>query len=88
MTPQDAWCATRRNVVNDIAFGGGESRLRVSSEVDKYKVTHLLINLSADNYIFSKEMLSRVLSNYQNLNFELILQDKENGYFFYKILKK
>lgn len=88
VAPQDAWCATRRNVVHDIAFGGGKSRLRVRSEVDKYNVTHLFINLSGDNYNFSKKKLNKILSNYHNLDLKLVLENKENGYFFYKILKK
>ena len=88
VAPQDLWCATRRNVVHDIAFGGGKSRLRVSFEVEKYDVSHLFINLSGDNYSFSKKKLDKILSNYQNLDLKLVIQNKENGYFFYKILEK
>jgi len=88
VAPQDLWCATRRDVVHDIAFGGGKSRLRVSFEVEKYDVSHLFINLSGDNYSFSKKKLDKILSNYQNLDLKLVIQNKENGYFFYKILEK
>lgn len=84
---QDVWCATRRNVVHDIARAGGNSKNRLKSEIEKYNVSHIFIDISGDNYKFSKEKLEITLSNYQNLDLKQILHDKDSGYFFYKILK-
>ena len=35
----DVWCVTRRKAVHDIAKGGGNAKLRLKSEIDKYKVS-------------------------------------------------
>lgn len=86
LKPQDAWCATRRNIVHDIAIAGGKAKHRLKSEILRYNVSHIFVDLSVDNYKFSQEWLDIMLSNYGDLNLELILKDKESGYFFYKIL--
>ena len=81
----DVWCATGRKVVHDIAFGGGKEKNRLQSEIDKYNVSYILIDLSEENYKYSKQKLSNVLKNYQKQKLTEIIQDKDNGYFLYKI---
>ena len=81
----DVWCATGRKVVHDIAFGGDKVKHRLKSEVDKYSVSHIFIDLAEENYVYSEKRLSKLLENYQNINLKKIIQDKENGYFFYEI---
>ena len=81
----DVWCVTGRRVVHDIAFGGGKEKNRLQSEIDKYNVSYILVDLSEKNYTFSSQKLAKVLKNYQNQKLEEIIQDKDNGYFLYKI---
>ena len=83
----DVWCATGRKVVHDIAVTGGHTKRRVKSEIDKYDVSHIFIDLSSENYVFSEEQISNVLNNYHKVDLVEILKDKKKGYFFYKINK-
>jgi hypothetical protein len=83
----DVWCSTGRKVVHDIAFAGDKVRHRLKSEIDKYSVSHIFIDLSEENYNYSEERLKKLLKNYQNQELKEIIKDKENGYFFYEIKK-
>ena len=83
----DLWCATGRKVVQDIAVRGGDTTKRVKSEIDKYEVSHIFIDLSSENYVFSEEIISNILKNYHKVNLEEIFKDTRKGYFFYKINK-
>ena len=83
----DVWCATGRKVVHDIAVSSGHTMHRVKAEIDKYEVSHVFIDLSSENYVFSEEKISNILKNYHKVNLEEILKDTKKGYFFYKINK-
>ena len=74
-------------VVHDIAVRGRDTTKRVKSEIDKYKVSHIFIDLSSENYFFSEERISNILKNYHRVNLEEIFKDTKKGYFFYKINK-
>lgn len=50
----DLWCATGRKVVHDIAVRGRDTTKRVKSEIDKYEVSHIFIDLSSENYVFPR----------------------------------
>ena len=82
----DVWCVTGRKVVHDIAIGGHKVKKRLNTEVKKYKVTHILIDLSEENYQYSNQKLQNILNNYKDLKLHRLIQDKKYGYFFYKII--
>ena len=83
----DVWCATGRKVVHDIAVSSGHTMHRVKAEIDKHEASHVFIDLSSENYVFSEEKISNILKNYHKVNLEEILKDTKEGYFFYKINK-
>ena len=83
----DVWCATGRKVVHDIARGGHNTRNRLNEEIEKYKASHIFIDISGENYDYSSQKIENVLLNYKNTDLKKILENKEKGYFFYKILK-
>jgi 4-amino-4-deoxy-L-arabinose transferase-like glycosyltransferase len=86
-TVSDAWCSTSRKIVQDVAFNNIKNVDRVKEEIKKYKVTHLLIDISDHIYIRShSKNINEVLLFYEKIKLELIAQDKINGYFFYKII--
>lgn len=84
----DAWCVTRRKIVHDIARGGSASKERLKLEIEKYNVSGIFIDISSENYKYSEQSLQNLLKNYSEIDLKLILADKINGYFFFKILKK
>jgi hypothetical protein len=84
----DLWCSTKRNIVHDIARSGSVSKQRLKLEIEKYNVSYIFIDISSNNYEYSREVLLNLLNNYRDLDLKLTLADESNGYFFYKILKK
>ena len=90
MTPQDAWCATGRKIVHDIAFNNPKDMNRIRQEINKYDVNYLLIDLS--NHIYPRGMIvkkhiNQVINDYYPmLKLKEVLRDDTNGYYFYKIL--
>jgi hypothetical protein len=86
-TVSDAWCATGRKIVQDVAFNKIKNVDRVKEEIKKYNVGYLLIDISDHIYTRSHiKNINEVLLFYKNIKLELITQDKINGYFFYKII--
>ena len=84
-TVSDGWCATRRNFVQDIAYAPG-ARYRVKNEVEKYDITHILIDIS--DYIYPRSQygnIEKIKNFYHDIQLEEVLRDEKNGYYFYKI---
>ena len=83
----DAWCATGRKIVQDVAFNNVKNVDRVNEEIKKYDVGYLLIDISDHIYTRSQSKnINEVLLFYKKTKLELVTQDKTNGYFFYKII--
>ena len=71
----------------DIARGGHNTKNRLNEEIEKYKVSHIFVDISGENYEYSSQKIESTLLNYKNTKLKKILENKEKGYFFYKILK-
>jgi 4-amino-4-deoxy-L-arabinose transferase-like glycosyltransferase len=90
-TPQDAWCATKRNIVIDPIFDPFKSNYifdktkRLKEEINFYNVSYLWIDLSDSIYKRGTRTISEVLKDYKSLKLELVLQDKINHQYFYRI---
>jgi hypothetical protein len=90
-TPQDAWCTTKRNIVIDPIFDPYKSNYifdktkRLKEEINFYNVSYLWIDLSDVIYKRDTRTISEVLKDYQGLKLELVLQDKINHQYFYRI---
>jgi 4-amino-4-deoxy-L-arabinose transferase-like glycosyltransferase len=90
-TPQDAWCATKRNIINDPIFDPFKTiyifdkAKRLKEEIDFYKVSYLWIDLSDNIYKRDTRTITEVLKDYESLKLELVLQDKINNQYFYRI---
>jgi hypothetical protein len=90
-TPQDAWCTTKRNIVIDPIFDPFKSNYifdktkRLKEEINFYNVSYLWIDLSDSIYKRGTRTISEVLKDYEGLKLELVLQDKINHQYFYRI---
>jgi 4-amino-4-deoxy-L-arabinose transferase-like glycosyltransferase len=90
-TPQDAWCATKRNIVIDPIFDPFKSNYifdkakRLKEEINFYNVSYLWIDLSNNIYKRDARTISEVLKDYESLKLELVLQDKINNQYFYSL---
>ena len=81
----DVWCSTNRKVVHDVSRGAPIELGRIKSEITQYNITHIFVDLSSENYSFSKQKIKETLNNYKNIKLKKILEDRDNGYFFYQI---
>jgi 4-amino-4-deoxy-L-arabinose transferase-like glycosyltransferase len=90
-TPQDAWCTTKRNIVNDPIFDPFKSNYiydkekRLKEEINFYNVSYLWIDLSDSVYKRDTRNISEVLKDYKSLKLELVLEDKINNHYFYRL---
>ena len=90
-TPQDAWCTTKRNIVIDPIFDPFNSNYtfdktkRLKEEINFYNVSYLWIDLSDSIYKRGTRTISEVLKDYEGLKLELVLQEKINHQYFYRI---
>ena len=58
-------CATGRKVVHDIARGGHNTKNRLNEEIEKYKVSHIFVDISGENYEYSSQKIESTLLNYK-----------------------
>jgi hypothetical protein len=92
-TPQDAWCATKRNIVVDPIFNSNKlfsdsgRKKRLKEEIDFYNVNYLWIDLSKSVYIRNNRNLQEVLRDYKSLKLKLVIKDEINNHYLYKIIK-
>jgi hypothetical protein len=92
-TPQDAWCVTKRRIVNDPLFSPLEEinipnkAKRLKEEIDHFHVKYLWIDLSNLIYKRDSKSLFEILKDYQSLKLQLVLKDEVNRYYFYRIIK-
>ena len=81
----DAWCSTEREIVQDPAFYKKETSGRILKEAKKFNVGYLFIDVSQHIYQRGND-IKNAIKFYETLNLQKILDDKENGFYFYKIL--
>ena len=57
------------------AASSGRIRYYPKSEIDKYQVSQVFIDLSFENYVSYEKKISNVLKNYHKVNLEEILKN-------------
>ena len=83
----DAWCVTKRKIVQDPAFYKKNTSNRILEEVRRFDVDYLLVDVSDQIYQRGKDIVGAI-KFYNQLELEKILSDEKNGYHFYKIVNK
>jgi hypothetical protein len=58
---------------------------RLKEEINFYNVSYLWIDLSDSIYKRGTRTISEVLKDYEGLKLQLVLQDKINHHYFYRI---
>ena len=81
----DAWCVTKRKIVQDPAFYKKNTSNRILEEVRRFDVDYLLIDVSQHIYQRGND-ISSAIKFYDKLKLKEIFTDRINGYYFYKIL--
>ena len=84
-TVPDGWCVTKREIVQDPAFYKKETSSRILEEAKRFDVDYLLIDVSQHIYQRGSN-LNNAIKFYNKLKLKKILEDKVNGFYFYKIL--
>ena len=83
----DAWCVTKRKIVQDPAFYKKNTSNRILEEVRRFDVDYLLVDVSDQIYERGKDIVGAI-KFYNQLELEEIFSDEKNGYHFYKIENK
>jgi len=83
----DAWCVTKRKIVQDPAFYKKNTSNRILEEVRRFDVDYLLVDVSDQIYQRGKD-IGGAIKFYNQLELEKIFSDEKNGYHFYKIANK
>ena len=83
----DAWCVTKRKIVQDPAFYKKNTSNRILEEVKRFDVDYLLVDVSDQIYQRGKDIVGAI-KFYNQLELEEIFSDEKNGYHFYKIENK
>jgi len=83
----DAWCVTKRKIVQDPAFYKKNTSNRILEEVRRFDVDYLLVDVSDQIYQRGKD-IGGAIKFYNQLELEEIFSDEKNGYHFYKIANK
>ncbi|MDA9839106.1 hypothetical protein N9B99_05800, partial [Candidatus Pelagibacter sp.] len=83
----DAWCVTKRKIVQDPAFYKKNTSNRILEEVRRFDVDYLLVDVSDQIYQRGKDIVGAI-KFYNQLELEEIFSDEKNGYHFYKIANK
>ena len=86
-TVPDAWCVTKRKIVQDPAFYKKNTSNRILEEVRRFDVDYLLVDVSDQIYQRGKD-IGGAIKFYNQLELEEIFSDEKNGYHFYKIANK
>ena len=81
----DAWCATDREIVQDPAFYKIKTSSRILEEAKKFNVSYLFVDVSKHIYQRGDD-INDAIKFYDKLELQKILDDKVNGFYFYKIL--
>ena len=81
----DAWCVTKREIVQDPAFYKKKTSNRVLEEVKRFDVNYLLIDVSKHIYQRGND-INNAIKFYDKLKLKKIFEDDVNGFYFYKIL--
>jgi len=81
----DAWCVTKRKIVQDPAFYKKNTSNRILEEVRRFDVNYLLIDVSKHIYQRGND-INNVIKFYDKLKLKKIFEDDVNGFYFYKIL--
>lgn len=81
----DAWCVTKREIVQDPAFYKKKTSNRILDEVKKFDIDYLLIDVSEHIYQRGNDINS-ALKFYDTLKLKKVFDDSKNGFYFFKIL--
>lgn len=83
-TPSDLWCATKRNIVNDIGtMTYNKKNLLRSYEI--YKPKYVLFDLSDDIYPRHNLSLDMLKNLYKDFEMKLILKDELKKLYFFEL---
>jgi hypothetical protein len=81
----DAWCVTKRKIIQDPAFYKKKTSHRVLEEVKRFNIDYLLVDVSEHIYQRGND-IDGAIKFYDKLKLKKIFADQVNGYYFYKIL--
>jgi hypothetical protein len=85
-TPSDLWCATKRNIVNDIGtMTYNKKNLLISYEI--YKPKYVLFDLSDDIYPRHNLNLDMLKNLYNDFDMKLILKDDLKKLYFFQLIR-
>ncbi len=85
LTVADAWCSTKREIVQDPTFLQTKNSKRAAEEIKKYKVKYLFIDISDKIYDRTQHNIKETLKFYNDIDLSEIEADEKNGFYLYKI---
>ena len=85
LTVADAWCSTKREIVQDPTFLQTKNSKRAAEEIKKYKVKYLFIDISNKIYNRKEHNIKETLKFYKGIDLVKLESDEINGFYLYKI---